>query len=88
MMATLLSELVRVLSATAADAMRARADGPPLTRAEMLAIATVADLAAHYTGAALPVQAEAQGAPDWRALKQSAAFDLDRVEASAARRKK
>ena len=44
-MATLLSELVRVLSRAAANELRARAEGPPLSRSEIMALATLNELA-------------------------------------------
>ena len=82
-MATLLFELVRALSGAAAGELRARSDGPALSRAELVALATLSDLAAACC--------EAHPAPrvddihDLASLERLAAFDLKIVDNVRAR---
>lgn len=78
-MATLLSELVRVLAGSTGATLRARADGPGLSRAELLAVATIVDHAAILVDADIPPTPVADAG--WPAFHALATFDLDRVAA-------
>ena len=84
-MATLLSELVRILSDTSARELRARADNTPLSRSEMLALATLNELAAAcLSGSEVPAL-PGEGV-DWTALAAVTAHDLALVNAARERR--
>lgn len=72
-MATLLSELVGVLAGAAARDLRGRTEETPLSRAEMMALATVLGLAAADRSAAPTFEADDTS---WEALQAEAAFDL------------
>lgn len=84
-MATLLSELVRCLSQAAALELRNRADGPPLSRAETLALATLHEMSA-ATVEIGPPPAALIDSTDFAALEDLAAHDLRIVEKVKARR--
>ncbi|MGE4431316.1 MAG: hypothetical protein AB7E05_11310 [Sphingobium sp.] len=86
-MATLISELVRVLSQAASTELRARADGTPLSRAEMLAVATLNELSAVYLTESTPPSLPA-GEIDWAALEAIAQFDADLIDMARRKRKR
>lgn len=78
-MATLLSELVRVLSAAAGRELRQRADGPALSRAEIMALATLSDLAtACLTTGEGP--ATGDNCVDWDVLLELASHDFQVID--------
>ena len=83
-MTTLLSELVRCLSQAAARELRARADGPALSRAETAALATLHDMSAATLAVGAP-PAGLAGATDLATLEELTAFDMRIVEAAKAR---
>lgn len=83
-MTTLLSELVRCLSQAAARELRARADGPTLSRAETVALATLHEMSA-ATLAVGPPRAGLTDATDLATLEELAAFDMRIVETAKAR---
>lgn len=83
-MTTLLSELVRCLSQATARELRARADGPALSRAETVALATLHEMSAATLAVGAPPAALA-GATDLAALEELAAFDMRIVETAKAR---
>ena len=85
-MTTLVSELVRVLSSAAASELRRRADGEPLTRSEVLAIATLGELAAGLMETA-PFSSAPASEFEWDALQRSAEWDLAVVVRAENRRR-
>ncbi len=84
-MTTLLSELVRALSESAARELRGRSDGSPLTRAEMSALATLNDMAAAALAIG-PVPERLSAATDLASLEELTGFDMKIVERAKARR--
>lgn len=81
-MATLLSELVRVLSSAAARELRGRADqGPALSRAEFMALATLNDLSAACCAAGKPAPG-LQDTTDLALLAELAAFDMAIIDSA------
>jgi hypothetical protein len=84
-MTTLLSELVRCLSQAAARELRDRADGPALSRAEAVALATLHDMSAATLTVGTPPEKLA-GATDLASLEELAAFDMKIVETAKALR--
>lgn len=78
-MATLLFELVGVLSRTAARELRGRAEGPALSRAELMAVATLGELAGACCAAEPPASA-AIGTSDLAGLYRLTAHDLAIVD--------
>ena len=83
-MTTLLSELVRCLSQAAAHELRARADGPALSRAETVALATLHEMSAATLAVGAP-RAGLTDATDLATLEELAAFDMRIVETAKAR---
>ena len=83
-MTTLISELVRCLSQTAARTLRTRAEGPALSRAELAALATLHDMTAATLAAGAP-PTDGPAATSLAALEQLAAFDMAIVEKARAR---
>ena len=83
-MTTLLSELVRCLSKAAARELRERADDPALSRAEMVALATLHEMTAATLTVGTP-PTELVSATDLDSLEKLAAFDMKIVESAKKR---